>query len=51
VYISNNALFNPQPKVAVEAGLIVCFADDLIARVKSILKAEKIIRGLENNKI
>ena len=29
-----------------EAGIILCFADDVIARVKSIQQAEKIIKGL-----
>ena len=33
-----------------EAEIIVCFADDMIARVKSIQQAEKLIKGLEKLK-
>ena len=40
----------PELKEAVEAEIIVCFADDIIARVKSIQQAEKLIKGLEKLK-
>ena len=40
----------PELKEAVEAEIIVCFADDMIARVKSIQQAEKLIKGLEKLK-